>query len=354
MPLASLLRFPAARWRFGAVILLAAPLADAAITPDPDLPAYLPQPAAPAAGAGYVLPDGSIQIVGFDDMIGIIGRLDALFARSHPGVTFTLHPANNLAALQSLVFDASAFAPVGTDALGGAEVAYNAIVRGEPWMIRVAHSSLAPAAKLGPLAVIAHPSNPVDRLTISQVARIFTDTMRQPNLSHWGQLGVAGGLADREIHPCGLPWSDHLPSEDAGFADYLFLKKFGGGPPVPNYDMAPTSAEVVARVAADPLALGLVALNRVTPGVKVVGLAANAWASPSHGSAADITAGRYPLDRYLYIFVRRLPGRPIDPFVREYLRLVLSREGQEAIATEPHGYLPLNGLEVREELAKLP
>ncbi len=344
---------PATRWRLGAALLLLAPLACAAITPDPDLPAYVPQPAAPVAGAGYILPDGSIQIVGFDDMIGIIGRLDALFAQSHPGLRFTLHPANNLASLQSLAFDATAFAPVGTDVLGGAEVAYTAIVRGEPWMIRVAHSSLAPAAKLGPLAVIAHPSNPIDRLTIDQVARVFTDSMRKPTLSRWGQLGVTGSLADREIHPCGLPWSDHLPSEDDGFATCLFLQKFGGGPPVPNYDMAPSSAAVVARVAADPLALGLVALNRVTAGVRVVGLAANGWARTSHGSAEDITAGRYPLDRYLYIFVRRLPGRPVDPFVREYLRLVLSREGQEAIAAEPHGYLPLTALEVREELAKL-
>lgn len=340
--------------RLGAALLLAAPLAAAAVVPDPELPSYVPQPAAPPPKAGYLLADGSVQIVAFDDMIGILGRLDAIFTRSHPGVKFTLRPANSLAALQSLVFDASAFAPVGTDTLGGAEVAYNAIVRGEPWIVRVAHASLAPAARLGPLAVIAHPSNPLDRLTIDQVARIFTDTMRKPNLSHWGQVGVAGSLADREIHPYGLPWSDHLPSEDPTFGDFLFTRKLGGGPPVPNYDMAPTSAEVVARVAADPLALGLVALNRVTPGVKIVGLAANSWAHPSRGSAGDIVAGRYPLDRPLYIFVRRLPGQPIDPFVLEYLRLALSREGQEAIATEPHGYLPLNALEVREELEKLP
>jgi phosphate transport system substrate-binding protein len=311
------------------------------------------QPVAPATGPGYVLPDGSVQIVCFDDLLGIIERLDGLYVRSHPGANFTARPANNLAALQSMVFDASAFAPVGTDALGGAAVAYGAIVRGEPFPIRIAHASLNPAAKMGPLAVIAHPSNPIEHLSVDQVARIFTEPTRKSNLTHWGQVGVTGALAGREIHPCGLPWSDHLPSEDAAFGDWMFLRKLGGGPPVANYAMVPTYADVAKTVSEDPLALGLTALNRVTPGVKVVGLVANAWADPSHGSAGDIVAGRYAFDRYLYIFVRRVPGQPFDPLVREYLHLVLSPDGQQAIATEPHGYLPLNSVEVGEELAKL-
>ncbi|MFI5336010.1 MAG: PstS family phosphate ABC transporter substrate-binding protein [Opitutales bacterium] len=310
-------------------------------------------PVAPPAGAGYVLPDGSVQIVCFDDLLGIIGRLDSIFAQAHPGVKFTARPANNLAALQTLVFDASALAPVGTDALGGAAVAYGAIVRGEAFPIRIAHASLNPAAKLGPLAVIAHPSNPLTHLSVDQVARIFTETTRKSNFTHWGQVGVAGGWADGEIHPCGLPWSEHFPSEDAAFGDLMFMRKLGGGPPVANYDMLPTYAGVVKKVSEDPLALGLTALNRVTPGVKVVGLIANAWASPSFGSAEDIVAGRYAFDRYLYIFVRRVPGQPFDPLVREYLRLVLSPGGQQAIATEPHGYLPLNAVEIGEEQAKL-
>lgn len=312
------------------------------------------QPVAPPASAGYVLPDGSVQIVCFDDMLGLVERLDGLYERAHAGVKFTARPANNLAALQTMVFDASAFAPVGTDALGGAAVAYGAIVRGEPFPIRIAHASLNPAAKLGPLAVIAHPSNPIDHLSVDQVARIFTETTRKSNLTHWGQLGVTGELAAQEIHPCGLPWSEHLPSEDATFGDWLFLRKLGGGPPVANYDMVPNYADAAKKVAADPLALGLTALNRVPGGVKVVGLTANAWAAPSRGSAEDLVAGRYALDRYLYIFVRRVPGQPFDPLVLDYLRLALSPEGQHAIATEPHGYLPLNAVEVGEELAKLP
>ena len=64
-------------------------------------------------------------------------------------------------------------------------------------------------------------------------------------------------------------------------------------------------------------------------------------------------AGDYAYDRFLYIYIRRTPGAPLDPFVREYLRLVLSREGQQAVAATPQAYLPLNPREAAAELAKL-
>ncbi len=66
-----------------------------------------------------------------------------------------------------------------------------------------------------------------------------------------------------------------------------------------------------------------------------------------------MAGGKYPYDRYLLIYLRRVPDVPIDPFVKEYLRLVLSKEGQQAIAAAPPNYLPLNSRELREELAKL-
>ena len=82
-------------------------------------------------------------------------------------------------------------------------------------------------------------------------------------------------------------------------------------------------------------------------------MARQAGGAYSRASAEDVVAGTYPLDWPLYIYVRRSPGRPIDPFVREYLRLVLSREGQQAVANTPQAYLPLNSGEVAAELAKL-
>ena len=312
---------------------------------------YKPQPASPPRDAGYLVPNGSVRIVGFDDMEGVISRLNDQFVRAHPGVKFIYVKGNSLAALYALIFDSSAFAPMGAEFLGS--LTYTDVVQGPPFSIRIAHASLNPKAKLSPLAVIVNRSNPVEHLTLAQIGSIFTQSQRRRVIAQWGQLGVKGELAKREIHPCGLPWTDHYPSEDPDFGPYMFFRKMGGSPPVWNYEMFPAYAEVVRNVSEDALSVGITSLNRVGPGVKVVGILGSDLGVPSRGSAEDIQAGRYPLDRYLYIYGRLVSGKPFDPFVKEYMRMVLSREGQEIIATEPHSYLPLSALEIGEELAKL-
>lgn len=318
---------------------------------DASLPPYRPQHAAAPKDAGYILPDGSIRIVGFDDMEGMIGRLNELFVRSHPGVRFTYVKGNSLAALYALMFDSSVFAPMGMEFTGS--LTYTDTVHGPPFSIRVAHASLNPSAKLSPLAIIVNPSNPVDNLTVSQIGSIFTQSMRKPVISHWGQLGMKGEWAAREIHPFGLPWSDHYPSEDFSFGEYMFLRKMGGGHPVRNYNMLPTYAEVVKNVSRDPAAIGITTLNRAISEVKTVAITASDLGGSYRGTAEEIIASKYPLDRYLYIYGRLVSGKPLDPLAKEYMRMVLSRDGQEIIAGEAHGYLPLNAVEAGEDLAKL-
>ena len=169
----------------------------------------------------------------------------------------------------------------------------------------------------------------------------------------WKQAGVQGVAGDREIQSYGLPESDHYPSEDLGFGVYLFRDKWGLAHNARNYHMQQTYADVTKRVAEDPAGIGITTLNRVTPGVKVIGLTPGEWGTPMRGSKEDVQSGRYPYDRFVYVYVRRLPGQPVDPFVREYLRMALSKEGQEAIAADAKGYLPLNAAELSAELAKL-
>jgi phosphate transport system substrate-binding protein len=114
-----------------------------------------------------------------------------------------------------------------------------------------------------------------------------------------------------------------------------------------------TYAAVLRNVASDPLAIGLVAANEVTAEVKILNVTGGDLGKPSHPSAADIQNGRYPLDRYLYLYGRLVSGKPFDPFVREYMRMVLSKEGQQIIADDPHGYIPLNVVELTNDLEQL-
>jgi phosphate transport system substrate-binding protein len=302
---------------------------------------------------GYVLASGALQIVGRPDFAPFFERLNSLYAEAHPGTGFRYAPGDDLAALHSLVYDASLFAPVGTEFLAGMLGPQHIVVHADPFGIRIAHASLQRDASLSPLAIVVHPANPLANLSTGQVARIFTTGMRQSGLTWWRQLGVTGALHDGEIHAYALPESDHYPSEDGGFAEYLFVRKFDGAPATLNYQRVPTYSGVVEKVAADPQAIGITMLNRVTDQVKVLGIRSGEWAAPSKGTAADLVAGKYAYDRYVWVYVRRPPNQPLDPIAKAYLRLALSPAGQRVIASDSHGYLPLNETEIGEELAKL-
>ena len=63
-----------------------------------------------------------------------------------------------------------------------------------------------------------------------------------------------------------------------------------------------------------------------------------------------MTSGKYPLSRFLYVYVNKAPGKPLDPLQLEFMKLMLSKEGQEVVVKD--GYMPLTATQVREELAK--
>ncbi len=181
------------------------------------LPVFAAESITPPRGAGYVLPDGTVQIVGWDEMRGIVESLNSLFVKAHPGFKFKYIPGNTMAPQHSLIFDETAFAPIGMEFSTNLGSAYGALVHGEPFGIRIAHGSLNPTAKLSPLAIIAHKTNPLENLSFGQVTHIFTVGGRGPDIVNCSQAGVKSDLGSREIHSYGLPESDHYPSEDIGF-----------------------------------------------------------------------------------------------------------------------------------------
>jgi phosphate transport system substrate-binding protein len=112
----------------------------------------------------------------------------------------------------------------------------------------------------------------------------------------------------------------------------------------------PGSASVVQGVTEDRFGIGYSGIGYRTSGVKALQLADkdNAFFDGAYG---NVTSGKYPLWRFLYLYVNKAPGKPLDPLVKEFVKLILSREGQEVVLKD--GYLPLSPAIVKEELAKL-
>ena len=316
---------------------------------DPRLPHYEPQQVAVPAGARYVLKDGTVHIVSGNRGMGVVLEgFDALFERTHPGTKFRIdyNKEGNSVNIAALVHGVTMVCPLGRDLNALEQTTYQELVGGEPAIIRIAHGTLTSARMTAGLAIYVNKDNPVRKLTMEQLARIFTTGAPGGDLTHWGQVGAAGEWASEPIHIYGTP-------EASGYGDFMFKKKWNDRPFAPGYQTFELAAQIVKRVGEDPYGIGFAGQGFLTPATRLVALANEVNGVYMDGTEDEVASGRYPLDRTVALTFRHVPGEPVDPFVKEYLRLILSREGQAIVAAEADGFVPLNAGQVAEERAKL-
>ena len=336
------------RYLFGALLGVAAAIGSSAngAAVDPGLPTYQPQPFEHRPGARYVGADGSIRVIGAEHVEHMLKDFNERFAQTHPSTRFALQLKGTTTAMPALIHDVSAFGPMGREFNAVELVPYAKIVGREPLGIRVAHAAHSTRPLATSLAVYVNKANPVDRLAVEQLTRIFTSGHAKGDINRWGQAGATGEWAGRAIHPYGT-------AAHSGFGDFMMKHVFDQRPFVRGYEEFGNTAAILKRVAEDPAGIGFAAIGRADANLKVVALARAPDGEYSSGSVEDALSGKYPLARYLIFYVRRLPGKPVDPFVKEYFRLILSKEGQRIIADETDGYIPLSAKEAAAEWAKL-
>jgi phosphate transport system substrate-binding protein len=196
------------------------------------------------------------------------------------------------------------------------------------------------------LAVYVHKDNPIKGLTLAQVDGIFSKTRKSgvEDVATWGQLGLTDDWAPM---PISLYGRNSASGTYAYFKEHALLK----GDYKDTVKEQPGSASVVQGVTEDKFGIGYSGIGYKTSGVKAVPLADKEGGAFSDGSYEDVKSGKYPLSRFLYIYINKAPGKPLDPLVKEFLKLVLSKEGQEVVVKD--GYLPLSAEIAKQELAKL-
>ena len=55
--------------------------------------------------------------------------------------------------------------------------------------------------------------------------------------------------------------------------------------------------------------------------------------------------------RFLFVYINKAPGKALDPLTREFVKVIVSREGQEGVIKD--GYFPIPASIAKEELAKI-
>ena len=286
---------------------------------------------------------GEIRSVGSDGMKSLLDRWLREFRRLQPGVQAgsRWEHLGTLNGFHALLTRQTDLAPMGRE-LWAAELAAYRATQGSaaPLEIRVARGGYNTPQRTTAQAIFVHAGNPLAGLTMAQLAEILG---QGGAITRWGQLGLTGEWAQRPIRI-------FMPPRVAPNATSMQLMVLKGAPWADGVQEG-AIAQTAQAIAAEPGAIGFGGFEEGGPGLKTLAVARDATGPFIEGDAANASSGRYPLTRFMYIRLNRPTGSAIAPQVREFLRYVLSREGQEPILTS--GYFPLSAAEVAEELAKL-
>jgi ABC-type phosphate transport system substrate-binding protein len=308
------------------------------------LEGYLPEldPGLPSSRAGSRV-SGAIRSVGSDGMKTLMDRWMREFHRVQPGVQpgSRWEHLGTLNGFHALIANETDIAPMGRELWPAELAAYEATQhRAAPLEIRVARGGFNTPQRTTAQAIFVHESNPLARISLPQLAAILGNP---PSITRWGELGVGGEWAERPI-------AIYMPPRVAPNATSMQLMALNGRAWNPAVREG-TIAETAAAIARDPNAIGFGGFEEGGPGIKALAVARDAGGPFYEGNGPNASSGRYPLTRYMYIRLNRKPGEPLPPHVREFLRYILSRDGQEPILYS--GYFPLTAAEAKEELAKL-
>jgi phosphate transport system substrate-binding protein len=310
--------------------LLATTLGVAAqvIKVDPAIPAY-----SKTSGVS-----GNISSIGSDTMNNLMTLWAETFRKMYPNVRVQVEGKGSSTAPPALIAGTAQFGPM-SRAMRSTEIDQFQQKHGyKPTEIRTSYDALA---------VYVHRDNPIKQLSLAQVEAIFGKSRRRgykQNVTTWGQLGLTGDWANRPISLYGR----NSASGTYGFFKEQVLKN---GDYKDTVKEQPGSASVVQGITEDRYGIGYSGSGYRTSGVRAVPLAETEAGPFFEGTYEEVTAGKYPLARFLFMYVNKAPGKPMTPLQHEFLKLVLSKEGQEGVIKD--GYMPLTAAQAQQELAKL-
>lgn len=350
---------------FAALFVFALPLI--AQSPDPNLlPAYTPQ----------VKIQGAIRIYG-SELKGQTEAWEKGFVRFHPDAkfanNFTSSSEGAIAGLYALGVDV---APAGDDAKITDQMPFYNIKTYMPTELSVATGGYEKRGTLWAIQIVVNKDNPLTKLTMKQLDQIFgsertggwdgifyTSKYARPaseNIRTWGQLGLTGEWADKPIQTYGyvapgfeiamerklFHWSDKW---NENYKEFCEAKEV-----VPGTEGDKVASERMYEALSKDkygIAWGPILHSKDYPNVKQIDLSEDGGPYVAL-TEANVQNRSYPLKRDAYIYIDRVPGKPVDSRALEFLRYIFSREGQQDV--QNFGvYYPLPKSVIDEQLKKL-
>ena len=280
---------------------------------------------------------GSLSSVGSDTLANLMTFWAEDFKKNYPSVAIQIQAAGSSTAPPALTEGTSNFGPMSRKMKDKEIEAFEKKYGYKPTGVPVA---------IDALAVFANKDNPIKGLTMKQVDAIFSSTRKcggAEDIVNWGQLGLTGAWAQRDVQ---------LFGRNSVSGTYGYFKKVAlcKGDYKNSVNEQPGSASVVQSVATSVNAIGYSGIGYKTSSVRALPLSKDGkeFVEATPEAAVD---GSYPLSRALYMYVNKAPNKDLSPLEREFIKLVLSKEGQEIVVKD--GYVPLSASTAKKTLAKL-
>ena len=311
---------------FASSLIVAKTVAAAApVTLDPALVDYVQ-----ASGIS-----GNISSVGSDTLANLMTMWAEEYGKIYPNVNIQIQAAGSSTAPPALTEGTANLGPMSRkmndNEIDGFESKYGY----KPTAIPVA---------IDALAVFVNKDNPVNALSLPQVDAIMSSTRKcgHPNdISTWGQVGLTGAWASKTIQLYGR---NSVSGTYGFFKDEALCK----GDFKSNVNEQPGSASVVQGITTSTNGIGYSGIGYLTSGVKALALAHKEGGDFIEPTPENAISGAYPLSRFLYIYVNKKPNEPLAPLEKEFIKMVLSKTGQQVVIKD--GYIPLPAKTVAKAL----
>ena len=268
---------------------------------------------------------GNLSSVGSDTLANLMTLWAEEFNREYPNVNIQIQAAGSSTAPPALTEGTSNIGPMSREMKDDELVAFEDKFGYKPTAVPVA---------IDALAVMVNKDNPIKGLSIPQVDAIFSSTRKCGNaaeIDNWGQAGVSA-WASKSIQLYGR---NSVSGTYGYFKEHALCK----GDFKSNVNEQPGSASVVQSVTSSANGIGYSGMGYTTSGVKMVPLAKKEGQAFVEATPENAINGSYPLTRYLYIYVNKKPNQPLAPLENEFMKMVLSKIGQQVVIKD--GYIPL-------------
>ncbi len=281
---------------------------------------------------------GNLSSVGSDTLANLMTLWAEGFKREYPNVNIQIQAAGSSTAPPALSEGTSNIGPMSRKMKKKELEAFEKKHGYKPTPVAVA---------IDALAVFVNKDNPIKGMSIPDVDAVFSSTRKcggKQDVKSWGQLGLERSWANRPVQ---------LFGRNSVSGTYGYFKKKGlcKGDYKNNVNEQPGSASVVQSVSASLNAIGYSGIGYKTSSVRALPLAKKPGQPFVAASPDNAIKGTYPLSRFLYVYVNKHPNKPLAPLEKEFLKMVLSKEGQEVVVKD--GYIPLPAKVITKQLKRL-